>query len=280
VLSDGGVGGTLDGVATTMGSESSDLSATVIAASLGAREVVIWKNVAGIFDADPELIPEAKLIRQLTLLESEEIGRRGARVLFPTAAEPLAGLEREPILRIASPAIAIRTRTGNFKSTTISREISVRTSYPKPLALALDPHLTALRLKPRIILDTNESPGRTRKLREKFAQLRARTLYTQTTPEEVFAVLRRELRSDLVESLASSFEITEETAVAAIGVIVRSSESDVRASFAELRSEVLRSLRQFSPISTFTTGKSILTLVDDASGEAALKKLYRDLIGR
>ncbi len=282
VLIEGFVGGTRDGVATTMGSESSDLTATVIAAALGAKEIVIWKNVAGIFDADPELIPEARLIRRLSLAESEEIGRRGARVLFQTAAEPLANLEREPILRIASPSIAIRSKTGNFKSTTISREAMPHTPHPKPLALTLDPHLSALRLRPRANEHAieGESPRRNRRLREKFSQLRARTLYTQTTPEDVFAVLRREWRSDLVESLSSAFEISEESPVASLALIVRSSEADVRQSFAELRSEMIRSLRQFAPIACFTSGKSIIALLDDTSGEAALKKLYRDLMSR
>ena len=45
VLVQGFAGATLDGITTTMGSESSDLTATLLAAALGAKEIVIWKTI-------------------------------------------------------------------------------------------------------------------------------------------------------------------------------------------------------------------------------------------
>ena len=85
VLVQGFSGATLDGITTTMGSESSDLTATAtLAAAMGAREIVIWKTLPGLYTADPEFVKTPKLIRSMSFDEAEEMGRtRSTRILFP-----------------------------------------------------------------------------------------------------------------------------------------------------------------------------------------------------
>ena len=87
----GFIGQALDGSPTTLGRGGSDLTATLLAAPMGARKVVLWKDVRGILTADPRLVPDARLIPQLHHREAAEVAHYGAKVLHPRALIPIAG---------------------------------------------------------------------------------------------------------------------------------------------------------------------------------------------
>jgi aspartate kinase len=72
-----------NGVITTLGRGGSDYTATILAASLDADEVWLWKDVDGIMTADPKLIPNAKTIPILSYAEVMEMAYFGAKVLHP-----------------------------------------------------------------------------------------------------------------------------------------------------------------------------------------------------
>jgi bifunctional aspartokinase / homoserine dehydrogenase 1 len=76
---------------TTLGRGGSDLTATLLARVLGARRVVLWKDVPGILTADPRLVPDARLIPELHHQEAAEVAHYGAKVLHPRALIPIAG---------------------------------------------------------------------------------------------------------------------------------------------------------------------------------------------
>ena len=79
-----------DGQYTTLGRNGSDHSAAVIAAALDASAVYLYSDVAGIYQADPHLVPQAKLLAALTYDKAAIIAARGARVLHPATLPPLA----------------------------------------------------------------------------------------------------------------------------------------------------------------------------------------------
>lgn len=85
----GFIGATRNGKTTTLGRGGSDLTATLLAAALGADEVWMWTSVDGIMSADPALVPNARVIPSLTYAEISELAFFGARVLHPDAIEPL-----------------------------------------------------------------------------------------------------------------------------------------------------------------------------------------------
>ncbi len=58
----GFIGATIDGVLTTLGRGGSDYSATILAAALGAHEVIIWTDVDGVLTGDPRLVSDATSI--------------------------------------------------------------------------------------------------------------------------------------------------------------------------------------------------------------------------
>ena len=84
----GFVGATDGGVATTLGRSGSDYTATVLAGALGASECVIWTDVAGVFTADPRLVPEAVPLARLSYAEAAELAYFGANVLHPRTMRP------------------------------------------------------------------------------------------------------------------------------------------------------------------------------------------------
>jgi aspartokinase/homoserine dehydrogenase 1 len=87
----GFIGSGPDGSLTTLGRGGTDLTATVLARCLGARRVVLWKDVPGILTADPRDVPDARLIPQLHHREAAEVAHYGAKVLHPRALIPIDG---------------------------------------------------------------------------------------------------------------------------------------------------------------------------------------------
>ena len=80
-----------DGTVTTLGRGGSDLTATLLARSLGASRTVLWKDVPGILTADPRAVPDARLLPQMHHREAAEVAYFGAKVLHPRALIPLDG---------------------------------------------------------------------------------------------------------------------------------------------------------------------------------------------
>ncbi len=89
ILTEGFVGTTLEGETTTMGKESSTLTAALLARHINARELVLYTPVPGIFTADPMEIPSAQRIDHLHYDDAERLARAGLKLLFPTMIAPL-----------------------------------------------------------------------------------------------------------------------------------------------------------------------------------------------
>lgn len=64
-----------------------DLCAALLAAGLGASELQIWKEVDGIFTADPRKVPTARLIPMISPDEAAELTYYGSEVVHPFVME-------------------------------------------------------------------------------------------------------------------------------------------------------------------------------------------------
>jgi aspartate kinase len=93
------VSGAGKGETTTMGRESSDLSATLLGAALRAEAVEIWTDVDGILTADPRLVPAARLVPALSYREAALLARLGAKVIHPDTVAPAASVGAEVRIR-------------------------------------------------------------------------------------------------------------------------------------------------------------------------------------
>jgi len=75
---------------TTLGRNGSDYSAAVLAVCSEAEYCEIWTDVDGVYNADPRLIKEAKLLDYLSYQEAMELSYFGASVLHPKTIGPIA----------------------------------------------------------------------------------------------------------------------------------------------------------------------------------------------
>jgi len=88
VVVTGFVAATEEGVPTTLKRSGSDYSATIFARLMGASRITMWKNVNGVYIADPRRVPEAFSIETLKYDEAIELAHFGAQVLHPSAMMP------------------------------------------------------------------------------------------------------------------------------------------------------------------------------------------------
>ena len=65
-ITQGFIGCTSENFTTTLGREGSDFSAAIMAFSLEAKEVVIWKDVPGMMNADPNYFKHSELIEEIS----------------------------------------------------------------------------------------------------------------------------------------------------------------------------------------------------------------------
>jgi aspartate kinase len=88
-VTQGFIGGTIDGKTTTLGREGSDYTAAILANILDAEEVVVWKDVPGILNADPKWLPDAQKLDEISYKEAVEMSFSGAKIIHPKTIKPL-----------------------------------------------------------------------------------------------------------------------------------------------------------------------------------------------
>lgn len=76
-----------------LGRNGSDYSATLIASLAAIERVTIWTDVEGVFNADPNKINDAKLLKSLSLDEANRLAHLGSPVLHNRSLQPLFDTE-------------------------------------------------------------------------------------------------------------------------------------------------------------------------------------------
>lgn len=89
VVTQGFIGHTNTGMTTTLGREGSDFTAAVLAWALDVNEVLIWKDVSGLLNADPKKFEHTVKIDQISYREAIELSYFGASILHPKTLKPL-----------------------------------------------------------------------------------------------------------------------------------------------------------------------------------------------
>ena len=93
-------GGDAQGRILSLGRGGSDHSAALAAAALKADLLEIWTDVAGLYSADPSLVPEAFPLPEASFEEAMELSFFGAKVLHPKTIPPVR--ERGIPVRVCS----------------------------------------------------------------------------------------------------------------------------------------------------------------------------------
>lgn len=76
-----------DGFITTLGRGGSDVTASLLGVALKAEEIDIYTDVDGIMTADPRIVKNASLIKEMSYNEVFQFADQGAKVIHPRAVE-------------------------------------------------------------------------------------------------------------------------------------------------------------------------------------------------
>ncbi len=77
------------GVPSTLGRGGSDFTAAIIAGALDLEKVLIYTDVNGMYTANPNLVPHAYSLKNISYEEAMELSHFGAKVLYPPTLQPL-----------------------------------------------------------------------------------------------------------------------------------------------------------------------------------------------
>ena len=78
-----------NGEITNLGRGGSDYTAALIAAALDCDLLEIWTDVDGFMTADPRIIPDARVLKEMSFIESMELCSFGAKVIYPPTIYPV-----------------------------------------------------------------------------------------------------------------------------------------------------------------------------------------------
>jgi len=88
-VSQGFIGANQMGETTTLGREGSDFTAAIFAWCLDSKEVIIWKDVDGLLNADPKHFKKTKVLKSISFKEAIELSYLGASVIHQNTIKPL-----------------------------------------------------------------------------------------------------------------------------------------------------------------------------------------------
>ena len=255
----GFIGATSNRVTTTMGRGSSDYSATIIAAALGAGETQIWTDVDGVLTADPQLVKGARTIPQLSYTEASELARLGIRVLHPKMIQPV--VEQRIPIRICN------SRAPESKGTLIGYSSFASAGFVK--AIAHTPNVTTIDVSSTLTFDSN---GFKRAIKQTFERHQSGFDIIAASEVAVSLACKEECSFPyIVEDLArlGSVEINRgRTVVGCIGVGLHESAGDAR--------DVLCQLKKVDPLLKWqsTSEVNLISTVPLASAGSLIRSLH------
>ena len=101
IITQGFIAKDRNGDITTMGIESSNLTAVLYAELLGAKEITFWTDVEGIRTADPKIIPNTLNIPSMNYYDAYKLASNGLKLIFSEMASHASLKEIKLIYRSA-----------------------------------------------------------------------------------------------------------------------------------------------------------------------------------
>lgn len=84
IFTQGFIGASSNGYPTTMGFESSNLTALLLAHILESEEVTFWTDVEGIRTSDPKIVNNTKLIEEISFETAARLSLNGLKLIYPS----------------------------------------------------------------------------------------------------------------------------------------------------------------------------------------------------
>jgi aspartate kinase len=144
-VTQGFIGATAAGVATTLGRGGSDFTAALLGAALAAERVEIWTDVDGLMTADPRIVASARTLSAASYDEAAELATFGARILHPATALPL--------VRAGIPIVILNSRHPERSGTTIGPQAELEQMGDSPIrSISWKPSITVVNIRaPRML---------------------------------------------------------------------------------------------------------------------------------
>lgn len=114
------------GLLTQIGRGYTDLCAALVAVGLSASELQIWKEVDGIFTADPRKVPTARLLASVTPAEAAELTFYGSEVIHP--------FTMDQVIRASIPIRIKNVKNPRGAGTLIEPDSTGNLAYKKTLS--------------------------------------------------------------------------------------------------------------------------------------------------
>jgi aspartate kinase len=178
----GFIGADQNGNTTTIGRGGSDYTATIIALSIDADEVWLLGDVDGLMTADPKIVNDAKVIKEVSFAEAMEMALFGAKYMHPRALEP-----------VMDTKIPVRIRNAfkvNHQGTLISQNLT-KTSQRTVKSISAIRHTALIDVSGGGMVGT---PGTAAKIFDALAKNRVNIMMISQSPSEssISIVVRRD----------------------------------------------------------------------------------------
>eukprot|EP01134_Creolimax_fragrantissima_P003833 CFRG3833T1 len=144
------------GMLNTVGRGYTDLTAALIAADLQACELQLWKEVDGVFTADPRKVKSAKLLSLIAPEEAAELSWFGSEVIHPFTMEHVVRanvpIRIKNTFKPSAPGTLIRPTSSNASSPTLDGDglqhtVGAGTHIPAAAAVTLKSDVTVINIK-------------------------------------------------------------------------------------------------------------------------------------
>jgi aspartate kinase len=210
----GFIGADQHGITTTIGRGGSDYTATLIASSIQANEVWLWSDVNGLMTADPKIVNDAQVLKEVSFTEALEMALFGAKYIHPRSFYP-----------VIESNIPIRIRN----ALNVDHQGTVITTSPAKSSQKIVKSISAIRKTSLIDVsggDMAGSPGTASRIFEILARNKVNIMMISQSPSEssISMIVRKgdldrattALELNLLGKIIKKINVIENVAIIAI----------------------------------------------------------------
>jgi aspartate kinase len=265
----GFIGADQNGNITTLGRGGSDYTATILAASLDADEVFLWGDVDGLMTADPKIVSDARVLKEVSFAEASELSLFGAKYMHPRALEP--------VLDSNIPVHIRNTSKLNHTGTIISKNTS-RSAKKIVKSIIAIRHTALIDVSGGGMVGT---PGTAARIFDSLAKKKVNIMMISQSPSEssITMVVRKDdldtatttLDLTLLGKVIRNLKVNDDVAVIAV---VGSGMRGIKGVAAKVFSSVAKDNVNVIMIAQGSSELNLAFVVNDSDCEKAVKSLH------
>jgi aspartate kinase len=267
----GFIGADQNGNITTIGRGGSDYTATIVAASINADETWLWTDVDGLMTADPKIVREAQVLKEVSFSEAMEMALFGVKYMHPRALEPVIDtkipIRIRNIMNVENSGTIISQNPGQESQRIVKSVSAIRHTG------LIDVSGTAMA----------GAPGTAAKIFELLAKKNINIIMISQSPSEssISMVLRKDdidkatttLELNLLGKVIKKVEVSNNVAVIAV---VGSGMRGIKGVAAKIFNAVAKMDVNVIMITQGSSQLNLAFVVDDNDCESAVRALHKE----